>query len=265
MPAKPRLAELVSGLGRVQKVGNQSPISVLESATVRPKVHGEPVSTNLGAGKLEPPRKGREAFYMSIRKRMVLPVAFAAAALAMMVVASMASATHVRPQGATPLRVPLVPNYTACTGAVGLTHGPPLAFPSCPAGCDLDGRHARYAGQQRRRGAIERLRVALSGRWCPGSARGLRRGHHVEHHGRALYARLRSHAVPQTPSDQRTMSAICRAMPRSGSRTTGTPSRREADRTAATVFDIPYPIACDMSCRGNGCGDRQHMLRDHLG
>ena len=66
---------------------------------------------------------------MSIRKRMVLP-ALAVAALVMMVVASMASATHPRPKGATPLRVSLVPAYNACT-TPNRTHGPPLAFPSC--------------------------------------------------------------------------------------------------------------------------------------
>jgi hypothetical protein len=67
---------------------------------------------------------------MSIRKRMVLPGSVAAAALVMMVVASMASATHPRPKGATPLRVSLVPAFNACT-TPNRTHGPPLAFPSC--------------------------------------------------------------------------------------------------------------------------------------
>jgi hypothetical protein len=66
---------------------------------------------------------------MSIRKRMVLP-ALAVAALVMMVMASMASATHPRPKGATPLRASMVPAYNACT-APNRTHGPPLAFPSC--------------------------------------------------------------------------------------------------------------------------------------
>ena len=37
---------------------------------------------------------------------------------------------HVRPKGATPVRVPLVPAYVQCT-APNRTHGPPLAFPSC--------------------------------------------------------------------------------------------------------------------------------------
>jgi hypothetical protein len=67
---------------------------------------------------------------MSIRKRMVLPVAFAAAALVMMAVASLASATHPRPKGATPLRVSVVPAFNQCT-TPNRTHGPPLAFPSC--------------------------------------------------------------------------------------------------------------------------------------
>jgi len=61
---------------------------------------------------------------------MVLPAAVAAAALVMMVVASMAGASHPRPKGATPLRVSLVPAFNACT-APNRTHGPPLAFPSC--------------------------------------------------------------------------------------------------------------------------------------
>ena len=37
---------------------------------------------------------------------------------------------YARPAGASPLRVPLVPAYQQCTAA-DMTHGPPLAFPSC--------------------------------------------------------------------------------------------------------------------------------------
>jgi hypothetical protein len=37
---------------------------------------------------------------------------------------------YARPKGASPLRVPLVPAYQQCTAA-DMTHGPPLAFPSC--------------------------------------------------------------------------------------------------------------------------------------
>jgi hypothetical protein len=67
---------------------------------------------------------------MSIRKRMVLPLALALGALGMMVVATAANATHPRPKGASPLRAALVPAYNACT-APNRTHGTPLAFPSC--------------------------------------------------------------------------------------------------------------------------------------
>ena len=47
-----------------------------------------------------------------------------------MVMAQMASATHPRPKGATPLRASTVPAYKACT-TPNRTHGAPLAFPSC--------------------------------------------------------------------------------------------------------------------------------------
>jgi hypothetical protein len=67
---------------------------------------------------------------MTIRKRMVLPLALALGALGMMVMATAASATHPRPVGASPLRASLVPAYNAC-GAPNRTHGPPLAFASC--------------------------------------------------------------------------------------------------------------------------------------
>jgi hypothetical protein len=67
---------------------------------------------------------------MTIRKRMVLPMALAVAALVMMAVASVANAGHVRPKSASPLRVSLVPGFNACTAA-NRTHGPPLSFPSC--------------------------------------------------------------------------------------------------------------------------------------
>ena len=67
---------------------------------------------------------------MTIRKRMVLPLALALGALGMMVVATAANATHPRPKGANPLRASLVPAYNACT-APNRTHGTPLAFPSC--------------------------------------------------------------------------------------------------------------------------------------
>jgi hypothetical protein len=67
---------------------------------------------------------------MSIKKKMVLPLALALGALGLMVMAQMASATHPRPKGATPLRASTVVAYKACT-TPNRTHGAPLAFPSC--------------------------------------------------------------------------------------------------------------------------------------
>jgi len=58
---------------------------------------------------------------------------FAVAALGLLVAASSALATHARPKGASPLNFRLVPAFTACGGSspTGMTHGPPLAVPSC--------------------------------------------------------------------------------------------------------------------------------------
>ena len=56
--------------------------------------------------------------------------ALTATAVVMLLVASVASATHPRPKGATPISVSVVPAYNACA-APNRTHGPPLAFPSC--------------------------------------------------------------------------------------------------------------------------------------
>jgi hypothetical protein len=67
---------------------------------------------------------------MALKARTVVPLTLAVSAVLMLVVASMASATHPRPKGATPFRVSIVPSFTQCT-APNRTHGPPLAFPSC--------------------------------------------------------------------------------------------------------------------------------------
>jgi hypothetical protein len=66
----------------------------------------------------------------TIKGKLVLPLALALGTLGLLVMASTAGATHARPKGATPLRVPFVPAYSTCT-APNRTHGPPLAFPSC--------------------------------------------------------------------------------------------------------------------------------------
>ena len=53
-----------------------------------------------------------------------------ALAMVCLLAAASAQATHPRPQGATPIRMSLVPAYAPCT-APNRTHGPPLAFASC--------------------------------------------------------------------------------------------------------------------------------------
>jgi hypothetical protein len=64
------------------------------------------------------------------RKRAALVAV--ASALGILGVASgqIAGASHVRPVGATPIRVPIVPAFGPCA-APNRTHGPPLAFASC--------------------------------------------------------------------------------------------------------------------------------------
>jgi hypothetical protein len=66
----------------------------------------------------------------TVKMRMLMPLTLVLAALGLMVAAQIAGATHARPKGASPLRVPLVPAYNACA-TPNRTHGPPLAFPSC--------------------------------------------------------------------------------------------------------------------------------------
>jgi hypothetical protein len=58
---------------------------------------------------------------------------FAVAALGLLVAASSAFATHARPKGASPLNFRLVPAFAQCGGSspAGMTHGAPLAVPSC--------------------------------------------------------------------------------------------------------------------------------------
>ena len=64
---------------------------------------------------------------MTVRSKIVL---LSAIAIAGMAVVQIATATHPRPKGATPVRVSLVPAYEKCT-APNTTQGPPIAFPSC--------------------------------------------------------------------------------------------------------------------------------------
>jgi hypothetical protein len=62
--------------------------------------------------------------------RLALPLAVALGALGVMLVASVANASHPRPKSASPITASLVPAFNQCTAA-NRTHGPPLAFPSC--------------------------------------------------------------------------------------------------------------------------------------
>ena len=64
------------------------------------------------------------------RTRITLLVLAAGTAVLAMALVQAASATHVRPKGATPLRASIVPAFKACA-APNRTHGAPLAFPSC--------------------------------------------------------------------------------------------------------------------------------------
>lgn len=66
---------------------------------------------------------------MTIRRKMV-PLAIAVGMVGMLVMASMASATHVRPKGATPLATSLVVSYKPCTSP-NEQHALPLGSPSC--------------------------------------------------------------------------------------------------------------------------------------
>src|SRR5256886_3805027 len=72
----------------------------------------------------------RERSRMTTNRKLYLPLALAVGALGLMAVSQVASGSHVRPKGASPLRASLVPSYRACTTA-NRTHGAPLAFPSC--------------------------------------------------------------------------------------------------------------------------------------
>ena len=67
---------------------------------------------------------------MILRRRFALPLALAIGALSLMFVAQMASATHPRPKGATPLRVSIAVAYKACASP-NRQHGAPLATLSC--------------------------------------------------------------------------------------------------------------------------------------
>jgi hypothetical protein len=63
-------------------------------------------------------------------RRKLFGIVVIAAMGALLATASLSSATHVRPKGASPFRASMVPAFKQCT-APNRTHGAPLAFPSC--------------------------------------------------------------------------------------------------------------------------------------
>jgi len=60
-----------------------------------------------------------------------IAVVLAVAAVAVLVTASTALASHPRPKSASPLTFKMVPAFNACTTGSNGTHGAPLALPSC--------------------------------------------------------------------------------------------------------------------------------------
>ncbi len=89
---------------------------------------------------------------------------------ALCLVAASAQASHPRPKGATPTRVPLIPAYAACS-ASNRIHGPPLAFASChpPAQTSAQatvGTPDAFGGAANATGDL-RLRVVLCQSNCP--------------------------------------------------------------------------------------------------
>jgi hypothetical protein len=67
---------------------------------------------------------------MTLRFTRRLVAAAALATLASVLMATPAMAGHLRPQGATPFRVPLVPAFIKCS-TPNANHNPPLIIPSC--------------------------------------------------------------------------------------------------------------------------------------
>ena len=104
---------------------------------------------------------------MRIKKRIVLPMALAMSAVTMLAIASLGNATHSVPLNASPVKVSLVPVYNNCPGTGGLSHGTPLAAPSCRAGPDRD-RSTDCGTKPQRHVGGQRYAERVAG--CSGSA-----------------------------------------------------------------------------------------------
>ena len=66
-----------------------------------------------------------------MKKTVLLSALLGTGVLTVAIAAQTASATHPRPKGATPIRVPFVPAFKSCAAPGNRTHGAPLSFPSC--------------------------------------------------------------------------------------------------------------------------------------
>jgi hypothetical protein len=75
-------------------------------------------------------RVAKERIPLLLNRRKVSLIALGATIAMLALVSQTASATHVRPKGATPLRASFVPSYEACTSP-NRTHAAPIAFPCC--------------------------------------------------------------------------------------------------------------------------------------
>ena len=164
---------------------------------------------------------------MTIRKKMVLPMALAGAALVMMAVASLASATHVRPKGASP-SAGLVRARVQPVHRTDPTHGPPLAAPSCvrrlrrrqpdSGSPDANGAPANIEGVREAEGVWGRRGPPETATWTITTTAV---GRHVRGQLRTA-TRLRCTLRPDYAGAVTTTPAASRPRPRSGSPTTTT-------------------------------------------
>ena len=203
---------------------------------------------------------------MALRVRTAVPLTLAVGALFMMVVAELASAGHVRPKGASPIRVVdgarVQPVQRTRTGRTGRR----LAVPSCnpPVQASTPSRSVSRRNNGAAANSVGFVQAQGEGRRA-GSARGLRRADHRATEP-TFGARPGTTDLRQRKrrGRSRTTPASWRATPRSGSRTTGTGLRPVGGTDPATVVDIPFPV--DAGCAATASttiGANVH--RQHVG
>ena len=224
------------------------------------KGHSSPPAVRYGGrwGPRESAFFGRRRF-MAIRARTVVPLTLAVGAVLMLVVASMASATHPRPKGATPLRVSLVPAFNQCTHRTGHTGRPwrsrPVTRLSVVVSITVGTRRQWRAGEQGGLGQATVLSVFRDPRMTrtcssPQSGTDIRcKGHH----------RLRQR---QRRRRRRLHRWAPRRHARSGSRTTSAqlPPGRELIPARSSTFRTRHGL-----CSDGQHGDRFYVHREHVG